>query len=162
MEVHGQSSVKRILLYYQHPNPRRALYIQAFYGRGNSLQELEKHDEAVSSYDQVIKLDPSHWRAYDNRGNSLVKLESREAALDSYSKSIKLNPQESRQWKAYSNRGMLYDEIPDFIILALKDYSRSLELLPDKPSEDELVIIQHLLRDYLRLNKVISGKRVTG
>jgi [ribosomal protein S5]-alanine N-acetyltransferase len=24
MEVHGQSSVKRILLYYQHPNPRRA------------------------------------------------------------------------------------------------------------------------------------------
>ena len=46
-------------------------YAEAFYNRGNALQELKRTDEAVASYDRALALKPDYAEAHSNRGVAL-------------------------------------------------------------------------------------------
>jgi len=59
---------------------------------GNALMELNKFDEALTSYDMAVRLDIFNPVAYYNRGNVLVKLNQLEVAVDNYSKAIEYDP----------------------------------------------------------------------
>ena len=56
------------------------------------LRSLERHEEAIASYDKAIELKPDFHSAWYNRGIALHKLERYEQALASYDKAIELKP----------------------------------------------------------------------
>ena len=70
--------------------------------RGNALNDLKRHEEALASYDKAIALKPDYAEAYNNRGTALNDLKRHEEALASYDKAIALKPDYA---EAYNNRG---------------------------------------------------------
>ncbi len=62
-----------------------------------------KYEEAVSSYDKALELDPISCEAYINRGDTFINLGEYEKALDDYNHAIALGDP-----IAYSGRGTAY------------------------------------------------------
>ena len=74
----------------------------AFYANhGLALQNLGRLDEAVSSYDRAIALDPNLFEVHYNRANALRDLGLLDDAIASYERAIELKPGIA---EAYSNR----------------------------------------------------------
>ena len=63
-------------------------YPEALFNRGNILAQLERYDEAILSYDQVLATIPNYPEAHHNRGNSLFARLRFEEALASYDNAI--------------------------------------------------------------------------
>ena len=76
---------------------------RAYNNRGNAKNKLGKYFEAISDYDQAIRLDSDDARAYYNRGLAKNKLgQYFEAAISDYDEAIRLAPDDVR---IYVNRG---------------------------------------------------------
>ena len=58
----------------------------------NVLCRLNRHAEAIPSYDRAIALSPHDAQAYYHRGLALMKLEQHEAAVESFDKALTLKP----------------------------------------------------------------------
>jgi predicted O-linked N-acetylglucosamine transferase (SPINDLY family) len=71
--------------------------------RGNALQELGRHREAVDSYDRALTLQPGIASAFFNRGNALRALSQLDSALASYDRALQLD---SRFAEAHYGRGV--------------------------------------------------------
>ena len=54
--------------------------------------DLERHEDAIVSYDKAIALKPDFAAAHNNRGNALMVLNRPDEALASYEKAIALKP----------------------------------------------------------------------
>ena len=94
---------------------------------GSALFELERYEEALTSYDKVIKLNPDHSNAWTNKGATLNELERYEEALTSYDKAIELNPDNSNAW---SNKGATFNNLERYEE-ALTSYDKAIELNSD-------------------------------
>jgi len=70
-------------------NPNNAA---AYFNHAVALQELNRLEESVSSYNKAIHIKPQDAEAYFNRGNALQKLKRREEALASYARAIAIRP----------------------------------------------------------------------
>ena len=70
----------------------------AWVTKGNSLSQLERHEEAIECYDKAIRIDPENYDAWFNKGNSLVKLERHEEAIECYDKAIRIDPEDYDTW----------------------------------------------------------------
>ena len=64
--------------------------------------ELKRFEEAVTSCDKAIALEPDHALAHNNRGAALIELKHFEGALASCDSAIALEPGYAL---AYYNRG---------------------------------------------------------
>ena len=64
----------------------------AYYNQGNAKADLGHHEDAITDYDQVIKLRPDYVKAYYNRGNAKANLDRHEDAIADYDQAIKLRP----------------------------------------------------------------------
>ncbi|HEY6587216.1 MAG TPA: tetratricopeptide repeat protein, partial [Nitrososphaeraceae archaeon] len=53
---------------------RNSEYITAYYGKGYSLDCLQRYEEAIKCYDQVIRINPDYVDAYYGKGKALEKL----------------------------------------------------------------------------------------
>src|SRR5260370_35685856 len=53
------------------------------------LSKLERYQEALAAYEQVIALDPTFAGAYEDKGDSLLKLGRYEEALTGYKQAIR-------------------------------------------------------------------------
>jgi tetratricopeptide (TPR) repeat protein len=60
--------------------------------RGVTLNELNRYEEALASYDKAISLKPDYHEAWMNRGVSFSKLNRYEEALVAYDKAISIEP----------------------------------------------------------------------
>jgi Tetratricopeptide repeat len=56
------------------------------------LADLERHAEALASFERAIALRPGYARAFYNRGNSLRELHRHRDAVDSFERAIALEP----------------------------------------------------------------------
>jgi tetratricopeptide (TPR) repeat protein len=63
------------------------------FNRGVALQNLQRTEEALASYERAISLRPDYAEAYLNRGIALKELLRWEAALDSFGRVLSINPQ---------------------------------------------------------------------
>ena len=45
----------------------------AGYNKGSALAKLERREEAIGCYDEVIRLNPEYSKAWSNKGDSLKK-----------------------------------------------------------------------------------------
>ncbi|MBO0791483.1 MAG: tetratricopeptide repeat protein, partial [Ktedonobacteraceae bacterium] len=70
--------------------------------RAHSLNELGKYEEALATYEEVIRLDPNGSRIYSNKGSVLFQLGRYEEALAAFEEYIRLDPESS---EGYFNKG---------------------------------------------------------
>ena len=60
--------------------------------KGNALTKLERYEEAITSYDTTLTINPDNYEAWGNRGLTLYNLGKYEEAIVSYNKAIEINP----------------------------------------------------------------------
>ena len=83
-------------------------YANAYNNRGNALNALKRHDEAIASFDKAIALKPEFAEAHNNRANALYALKRLEEAIANYDKAITLK---SNYAEAHNNRGAALNEL---------------------------------------------------
>jgi Tfp pilus assembly protein PilF len=65
---------------------------QFHFQRALEMRRLQRHDEAIESYDHAIRLQPSFAKAHSNRGNALLDLNRFEEAMASYDLAVSFAP----------------------------------------------------------------------
>ena len=75
----------------------------AYSNRGNAKAALERYDDAITDYDEAIRLKPDYAEAYSNRGIAKAALGRYDDAIADYDEAIYLKPDLAA---AYYNRGI--------------------------------------------------------
>jgi Flp pilus assembly protein TadD len=65
---------------------------------GLCLIRLERHEEALACFDQVLALNPDFADGWANRGACLERLGEKAKAASAYGKAVDLNPADARSW----------------------------------------------------------------
>jgi len=99
---------------------------QVLLNYGLVLNALKRHQEAVASFDQAIKLKSKFAEAHNNRGAALVALGQDEAAIASFSNAIAIKPDYA---DAHYNLGSSLRTLTHYDD-ALKSFDRALALRP--------------------------------
>lgn len=98
----------------------------AYLKLGAAFRVIERHEEALASYDRAVALDKDDFEAWSNRVVPLIILGRSEDALDSVNKSLDLAPQPEARiapllLRAYiHHRGGRYKEAADDAVAAWK------------------------------------------
>ncbi len=94
---------------------------------GNALSDLGRYEEAVTSHDRAVAINPDDYQAWSNRGNALSNLGRYEEAVTSHDRAIAINPDDYLAWdnrgNALSNLGR-YEE-------AVTSHNRAIAINPD-------------------------------
>lgn len=110
--------------------------IEAFYAKAKLFQDMEKFDESIALYEQILKQDPLHEFSLYNLG--AIQLEVKKdpsKAIDYFSQAINANPKYA---EAYYARGVCYEELKEKKN-AYEDYTTCLKLKPNyDPAVDAL------------------------
>jgi tetratricopeptide (TPR) repeat protein len=112
-------------------------YHEAWYNRGNALDDLGRLEEAISSYDKALEFKPDYHEAWYNRGYALGNLGRWEEAISSYDKALEIKPDLHEAWynlgNALYNLGKLEKAIASYYIASYyKAFYKALEFKPDK------------------------------
>ena len=102
---------------------------EAWFLRGNALQQLDAHAEAIASYGQALSLQPNFPAALNNQGHSLRCLKAPGDRIEAFERAIALQPSYPL---ALNNRGLaLLDlkRVPE----ALLSFDAALALHPAFP-----------------------------
>jgi tetratricopeptide (TPR) repeat protein len=97
-----------------HPKLKHTL----FSSLGNLLGSVERHNDALDSYQKALELDQSNASTFVGQGVALANLEREEEALESLQKALDLDPESVDAWR---NRGA--------VLINLERYDESLESL---------------------------------
>ena len=107
--------------------PERHLLFRLYQNRASCKVKLDKFEEAISDYDEMITLNSDSAFSYYSRGNEKVKLELHEAAVDDYNAAIRINP---NYVEAYLERGIAYAHLEQYED-AIKDYDVAIRINPN-------------------------------
>ena len=116
-----------------------------FNNRGLAYFHQGQYAQAISDYNNAIKVDPKYAEAYYNRGLSLDQVRYYPESLLDYDKAIELKP-----WygDAYINRGFIYARQGKFD-QALINFTRAIEINPENAEAYcNRAIVYYLLKDY--------------
>ena len=93
---------------------------------GNQLVEEGRFREAISEYDEAVRLDPEFALAYANRGLAYDSLGQYERAIRNYDEAVRRDPQMA---VAYNDRGLAYFSL-DQHQRAIQDFDEAIRLDP--------------------------------
>ncbi len=96
---------------------------------------LERHEEALNSFDKSLELQSDNLNSWANRGAVLLNLECYEEALNSFNKALEIKPNYSDAW---ANRGSTLGKL-DHYEEALASFDKALEFQPDNNPETWLI-----------------------
>jgi serine/threonine protein kinase/tetratricopeptide (TPR) repeat protein len=99
---------------------------ETFMERGRAAYERKDYDQAITDFNQAIKLDPKFAKAFSNRGNAYMEKDQVDKALADYSRAIELDPKFAI---AYNNRGNAYSKQKDYD-RAIADYTQAIRFAP--------------------------------
>ncbi len=100
----------------------------ARYARAKLLQDLNKIDEAIKEYENIISKDQNCYNCYYNLGAIYLEVKKdNKKALEKFTKAIELNPNYT---EAYFARGFTYSKLKDKEN-AKADYSMCLKIQPN-------------------------------
>src|ERR1700749_1729912 len=95
--------------------------------RGLALASLQRHAEAIASYDRPLSLRPGNAEVHYNRGNALLALGRPQQALEAFERAVRAKPDHVH---AVCNRGAALTELGRHDE-ALAAYDRALAIVPD-------------------------------
>lgn len=124
---------------------------EAYFRRGDVLQDLGRMQDALASYDQAVTFKNDYAAAYCNRGNVLKDLKRFEQALENYDHAIALQPDLAA---AHHNRGIVLQKL-DRLEEALASYDRMIALQPDFPPTH--YNRGNVLKDLKRLTEAVES-----
>ena len=101
--------------------------IQLYNLQGASNARIEKHDAAIESYNQAIKINPKYADAHMNKGNVLQEKGELDAAIESFNNSLSINPYHSI---AHFNMGNALKENGE-LDAAVESYKKAIKIKPD-------------------------------
>ena len=88
---------------------------------------------ALKDLDKAIDLAPNDPRYYNNRADFYLKyMKEYELALNDYATALKLSKYPDESSRALNNRALIYEEQEKFE-LALAEYTKAIEIYPNKP-----------------------------
>ena len=96
------------------------------YHRGLKWFFESNYDKAIKDFDEAIRLDPKHSRAYYSRGNAWDKKGEYDKAIQDYNEAIRLNPKYA---DAYYSRGIAWKANGEYD-KAIKDFNEAIRLNP--------------------------------
>jgi tetratricopeptide (TPR) repeat protein len=102
-------------------------YLRACYNIGVSLQELDRHAEAIPHYARAIAIRPDYAEAHNNLGDALVKCGRPEEALPHFETSAAIRPSLA---EAHNNLGIALDAL-NRVVEAVPHFRRALAMKPD-------------------------------
>jgi tetratricopeptide (TPR) repeat protein len=73
---------------------------------GNKYFAMGKYDEAILSFDRILRLNPNHDVALNNKGSTLIDSGKPSKALSYLDKALSINPNNDVAW---STKGMVYN-----------------------------------------------------
>jgi RNA polymerase sigma factor (sigma-70 family) len=76
----------------EEPNQTPTVKAQLLIKQGNLFTASNKYEDAISSYDLALKIEPDNYIAWHNRGYAMDKLGRPQEAVASYNKAIKIKP----------------------------------------------------------------------
>jgi tetratricopeptide (TPR) repeat protein len=100
---------------------------RAWYNKGNVLEKLGKHEEAMRSYDNAVEIQPEYYNAWNNKGNVLHKLGNYEEAIKCFDNVIEIKPDVSEAW---NSKGNILDKLGKHEE-AIQCYDKAIEIKPD-------------------------------
>ena len=105
---------------------KQSVFAETYFYRGNEKYLMRNYEDAITAYNEAIRLQPDFANAYVNRGLAKEKLGQHEAAITDYSSAIKID---SELAGAYNNRGSAQRRLGQHF-LALEDLSTAIQLDP--------------------------------
>ena len=105
---------------------KQSVSAETYFYRGNEKYSMRSYEDAITAYNEAIRLQPDFANAYVNRGLAKEKLGQHESAIMDYSSAIKIDPNLSG---AYNNRGSAQRKLGQYF-LALEDLSTAIQLDP--------------------------------
>ena len=114
----------------------------AFFARGAANSNLGKHDEAISDYNEAIRLNPNLAAVYMFRGVAHGNLGKYDEAILDLNEAIRLNPNFA---EAYLNRGFTNEALRK-VEEAQADYQIALKLAEQQGEEDLKTTIEENLQ----------------
>lgn len=117
---------------------------EAYVLLGETLIELEAHQDAARALEQALKKDPKSVAANRGYGRALVALRRPESAIGHYRAAVELAPEDIQAWNGL---GVAYDMAGDHVS-AESAYRYGLKVAPDSM----------LLRNNLGLSLALAGR----
>jgi tetratricopeptide (TPR) repeat protein len=110
------------------PQPVRGAALSAAHwsNKGVSLTNLGRHEEALTCFENALKIKPRYAEALLNKGVTLGHLGRHQEALDCYERVLEISPRDDRAW---SNKGNALGELGR-LEEALSCYERAIEIKP--------------------------------
>ncbi|WP_461255163.1 tetratricopeptide repeat protein [Treponema sp. R80B11-R83G3] len=100
---------------------------KAAYDKGAEYYKKGSYTEAISEFDQAIRLSPNYAVAYNDRGNAYYVKKDYDRAIADYNEAVRLDPNYAYP---YYNRGNAYYDKNDYD-RAIADYNESIRLDPN-------------------------------
>ena len=115
----------------------------SLYRKAVGYQKAMKWQEAIETYNELLRLEPMSAEVYNNIGVCYEKQGQLRMAAKSYEKAISINP---RFYPSYNNLGIIYYRLRDFD-KARAAYEHALQLNPgNSQSEINLALVYERLR----------------
>jgi tetratricopeptide (TPR) repeat protein len=84
-------------------NPKIPAPVEAWFNRGLEQAQAGDFEEAITSWNKALELNPNLPQAWHNRGSALAELGRLEEAIASFDQAIALNPQDYTAWNDKGN-----------------------------------------------------------
>ena len=94
-----------------------------YYNRGEAYSYKGDYDQAITNFNQAIRLDPANAVAYNSRGYAYNEKGDYDQAITDYTQAISIDP---TNFKAYANRAYAYRLKGDYD-QAIADYETALQ-----------------------------------
>ena len=103
------------------------LLAEEYFSRGIIAYKNGNTQQALSDFNQTIKINPDDALAYYNRGVVYDDLGNMQQAISDYNQTIKINPYDA---DAYNNRGNAYSRLGN-AQQAINDYNQAIKIKPN-------------------------------
>ncbi len=129
------------------------------YNLGRDLGEKARFQDAIIEFDEAIRLDPKHARAYVRRGLAYAILDMYRRAIQDFNEAIKLDPTLS---EAYAGRGSALESLREYE-KALQDYEEAIrhdpKIIDVQTSIDR--VNQHISQYYQEIQFYIGAIKIS-
>lgn len=100
---------------------------EALYNFGYTCQLMGDYDEAIKTYEKMLKIQPFREPLFNIAYINQEYLQKYDVAIDYYSRAIEISPM---YYDAYYNRGLTYEQLGD-LLNAEKDFRKTLSIVSD-------------------------------